>query len=112
MVMGGIPQVTVKDPPMEGEMDAPSRPSTSHVAHRGYYPGIGMENTGTDPKGEHRHKIHRPVRDPVEGGGGSDWNSPLASLHMHGVLHGFRNGRGTGMAIMELKLDQELSRID
>ena len=29
-----------------------------------------------------------------------------ASLHMHDVLHGFREGRGTGTAIMELKLAQ------
>ena len=35
-----------------------------------------------------------------------------ASLHMHDVLHRFRAGRGTGAAIMELKIPQELSSID
>ena len=35
-----------------------------------------------------------------------------ASLHMHSVLRGFRAGRGTGTAIMELKLAQELDSID
>ena len=35
-----------------------------------------------------------------------------ASLHMYNVLHRFRAGRGTGTAIMELKLAQELSSID
>ena len=34
-----------------------------------------------------------------------------ASLQMHDFLHGFRDGRGTGTAIMEVKLAQELSRI-
>ena len=34
-----------------------------------------------------------------------------AILQMHEVLYGFRAGRGTRTAIMELKLDQELSRI-
>ena len=34
------------------------------------------------------------------------------SLQMHGVLHGFRAGRGTGTAIMELNLAQELASID
>ena len=35
-----------------------------------------------------------------------------ASLQMHDVLHGFRYVRGTGTAIIELKLAQELARID
>ena len=34
------------------------------------------------------------------------------SLQMHDVLHGFSDGRWTGTAIMELKLAQELARID
>ena len=34
------------------------------------------------------------------------------SLQFHDVLHGFRSGRGTGMAIMELNLAQELARVD
>ena len=33
------------------------------------------------------------------------------SLQMHNALHRFRSGRGTGMAIIELKLAQKLSRI-
>ena len=35
-----------------------------------------------------------------------------ANLQFHEVLHGFRAGRGTGRDIMELKIAQELSRID
>ena len=35
-----------------------------------------------------------------------------ASLQMQDVLHRFRDGRGTGTAIMELMLAQELSSID
>ena len=31
---------------------------------------------------------------------------------MYNVLRGFRDERGTGTAIMELKLAQEISRID
>ena len=53
-------------------MYVPGRPSTSHVAHGGYPPGVGMDDTGTDPKGYHRQKMHWPVRDPVEGGVGAD----------------------------------------
>ena len=34
-----------------------------------------------------------------------------SSLQMHDVLHRFRYRRGTGTAIMELKLAQEISRI-
>ena len=35
-----------------------------------------------------------------------------ASLQMHNVIHRFRDGIGTGTAIMELKLAHELFRID
>ena len=35
-----------------------------------------------------------------------------SSMKFHDVLHGFRDGRGTGTAIMELKLAQELSSVD
>ena len=35
-----------------------------------------------------------------------------AGLQMHEVLHRFNAGRGTGTAIMELKLSQELVSID
>ena len=35
-----------------------------------------------------------------------------ASLHMHDILHRFRSRRGMWMAIMELKLAQELASID
>ena len=34
------------------------------------------------------------------------------SLQFHDVLHKLRSGRGTGMAIMELKLIQELASVD
>ena len=35
-----------------------------------------------------------------------------ASIQFHDVLHEFRSGRGSGTAIMELKLSQELASID
>ena len=35
-----------------------------------------------------------------------------ARLQIHDVLHGFRSGRGTGSAIMDLKIDQEFASID
>ena len=34
------------------------------------------------------------------------------SLHMHNILHGFRAGKGTGTAIMELDIAQDLESID
>ena len=39
--------------------------------------------------------------------------TPLrASIQFHDVLHGFRDRRGAGTAIMELKLAKELARVD
>ena len=35
-----------------------------------------------------------------------------ASIQFNDVLHGFRVGRGTGAANMELKLSQELAIVD
>ena len=35
-----------------------------------------------------------------------------ASLHMHNVFCGFKSGRGTETAIMELNLTQDLASID
>ena len=35
-----------------------------------------------------------------------------ASLQFHEVIHGFQAGRGTGTAIMDMKLAQEISRLD
>ena len=35
-----------------------------------------------------------------------------ASVYLHNVLHGLREGRGTGTVILELKLDQELDSMD
>ena len=34
-----------------------------------------------------------------------------SSIIVHEVLHGFRHGRGTGTAIMEAKLEQQLAGI-
>ena len=33
-------------------------------------------------------------------------------VYFHDFLHGFRSGRGTGNAIMEIKLAQELASLD
>ena len=38
-------------------------------------------------------------------------NHIRSNIQFNDVLHGFREGRGTGMAIMDLKLAQELSRV-
>ena len=71
------PGEQLKTPPHRGAMDMPVRPSLVHVAHRGDPPGVGMDGPGPDSKGDHRHKMYRLVRDPVEGGGGADRHSPL-----------------------------------
>ena len=34
------------------------------------------------------------------------------TMMLHDILHGFRMGKGTGTAIMELKLAQELDRLE
>ena len=34
------------------------------------------------------------------------------SVHLHDVLHGFRAGKGTGMVIVELDMEQELASVD
>ena len=57
-------------------MDVPGRPSTAHMAHGVDTPGVGMEDPGTDSKGNHQHKRHRTVRYHVEGGGGADGHLP------------------------------------
>ena len=61
-----------KTPPAEVSLDVPGRYSTSHVEHGGYPTGSGMDSPDTNPKGDHRHMRHRPVKDPAEGGGGAD----------------------------------------
>ena len=93
-------------------MDVPGRPSTAHVAHGGDPPGVGMENPGPYSEGNHQHKRHRPTGDPVEGDGDTDQQSPLCQPTDVRRPPGFKSGRGTGGAIMELKINQELARID
>ena len=34
------------------------------------------------------------------------------SIHFHDAVHGFWSGRGTGTAVMELEITQELARVD
>ena len=34
------------------------------------------------------------------------------SVHLYNVLHGLKKGRGTGTAILDLKLAQELASLD
>ena len=68
MVKGGLPRGTLEDPPAEGTPGLPGRPSTSHVVHGGYPPGFGMNNPGSDFKGDHQHKRHRPAGDTEYGG--------------------------------------------
>ena len=70
-----------------------------------------MDDCGPDSKGGHQHKRHRPVRYHVEGGGGADQHLPLLQHVDARRPPGSRYGRGTGMSIMELELDQELVRI-
>ena len=66
---GFIPWGTVEDLPAEVVMDVPVRPNTAHVAHGGDAPGVGMNNSGPDSKGDHWHKRGQHVRYPLEGGG-------------------------------------------
>ena len=53
-------------------MDLPCRSSLSHLEHGVGTLRYGMDSPVSDSKGGHQHKRHWPVRDPVEGGGGSD----------------------------------------
>ena len=53
-------------------MYVPGRPSPAHMAHGGDPPRVGKGGPGHDTKRYHRHKRHRPIRDPVEGGVGDD----------------------------------------
>ena len=46
----GVPRETVKDPPTEGAMDVPDRPSPVHVSHEGDTPVVGMGCPGPDSK--------------------------------------------------------------
>ena len=39
-------------------------------------------------------------------------NRLRASIRLHDILHGFCAGRGTGTAILEMKLMQELDSMD
>ena len=59
-------------PPAESTMGVPGRPSTTHVAHRGDLPGVGMNNNAPDSEGDNRHKRNRPAGEIVEGSGGAD----------------------------------------
>ena len=70
-----------------------------------------MDNPGTDSEGDHRKKgiglmetLLKVVEVLID-------TCIHASLQMHNFLHGRRSGRGTGRAIMELKLAKELGRI-
>ena len=69
--MGGLPRGTIEAPPAEGTMDVPVRPSTAHVAHEGYHPGVWMDNTGPDSKGGHQYKRHWPDGYTLKGFGGA-----------------------------------------
>ena len=70
-----------------------------------------MDDTGTDSEGTTNTRgiglletLWKEVEALIN-------NHLRASLQMHDVFHGFRAGRGTGMAIIELKLTQDLARI-
>ena len=65
----------IQRPPAEGMLGVPGRTSTAHVAYGGDLPGVGMENPGTDSKGDNQHKRNWPAGDTVEGGGGADQHS-------------------------------------
>ena len=71
MAKVGLSRGTVEEPTVEETLGVPGRPSTAHVAHGGYPPGVGMGDPGPDSEGDHRQKRHRPYGDTVEGGGGA-----------------------------------------
>ena len=80
MAEGGVPRGAVKEPPMEGSLAVSSRHCTEHVAHGKDPIGVGMDCPGTNYKRYHQNMGHRPARDPVEGGGGTD-RHPSTSKH-------------------------------
>ena len=49
---GGLPRGTFEDPLTEGTLGVTGKPSTEHVEHVVDPPGFGMDNTGTDSKGD------------------------------------------------------------
>ena len=73
---GGIPRGAIEVPLTEGALAVPGRHSKEHVMHGGARPESGMDDPGPNSKGGHQHTSHRPVRDPIKGGGGADRHSP------------------------------------
>ena len=72
MATGGVPQGAVEDLPVEVALAVPGRHSAEHVAQGGYPPEYVMVGPGPNYKGYHQHTRHQHIRDPLEGGGGSD----------------------------------------
>ena len=59
-------------PPMDGEFVVSGRHYTAHVVHMGYPTVVGRDCPVPNTKSYHQQLVHRPARDPVEGGGGAD----------------------------------------
>ena len=70
------PRGAIEVPLTEGALAVPGRHSKEHVMHGGARPESGMDDPGPNSKGGHQHTSHRPVRDPIKGGGGADRHSP------------------------------------
>ena len=92
-------------------MDVPGRTSTSHVAHGEIPQYLGwtilllIPKSTTNTRGiDLLDTLWKVVEALID-------TRIRASLQMHDVLHGFRSRRGTDMAIVELKLTQEIVNI-
>ena len=58
--------------PTDGALAVSGRHCAAHVAHGGYTTGVGMNYLDPNSKRDHRHTGHRPARDTVQGGVGTD----------------------------------------
>ena len=90
----------------------PSAHCPENVANGGDSTGVGVECHGTHNLRDYGHLGHSNLGDPLEGGRGAHYTRLRSSLQFHDILHGFRDRRGTGMAIMVLNLVQELSIVN
>ena len=86
--------------------------SPVYVNHWGYATVIGVDHPSIDTQGKHIHLGGRPPGDTLKGCGGHYRYPPPGQNQFHDVLHGFHAGRGTAMAAMEIKLSQDLSRVN
>ena len=71
-----------------------------------------LDHLSPSPQRQPVHLGDRDAWSTMEGSGVHHWHPNQDWVTFHDVLHGFCASRGTGMAIMEPKMVQELASID